>query len=74
MTILDCINCWDTPCSCGYNYISWSNNQINELIKTLKIVKDFKKENKYEIKLSEKEDIIDAFNNFKKNSYYKYNK
>ena len=73
MSMSDCINCWDTPCTCGYNYISWGDSQIDGLIKTLRIVKDFKKQNKHEIKLSERDDIRNAFNNFRKNSYYKYN-
>ena len=74
MAMSDCDNCWDTPCTCGFDYISWTDNNINDLIKVLKIVRDFKKENKHEIELSEENDIRNAFNNFKKNSYYKYNK
>jgi len=23
MSLSDCIKCWDTPCSCGYDYRDW---------------------------------------------------
>jgi len=34
----DCIKCYDTPCTCGYKYQSWSTKNIQDLIKVLQNV------------------------------------
>jgi hypothetical protein len=31
MALSDCVKCWDTPCSCGYGYRSWSLPQLVSL-------------------------------------------
>ena len=30
-----CINCWETPCCCGLEYLSWGENRIQEHIEML---------------------------------------
>ncbi len=32
MSLSDCIKCWSTPCTCGFDYRNWSNSQKNELV------------------------------------------
>ncbi len=27
MSMSDCIKCWDTPCSCGYDYRHWTKEK-----------------------------------------------
>jgi hypothetical protein len=28
MALSDCIKCWDTPCTCGYKYDSWTIEKL----------------------------------------------
>ncbi len=35
MSLSDCSKCWDTPCRCGYGYLSWSEKAIDDFIDTL---------------------------------------
>lgn len=28
MSLSDCEKCWDTPCTCGYKYESWSPQEL----------------------------------------------
>ena len=35
MSLSDCPRCWDTPCSCGYEYGSWSSDRIYQHIAIL---------------------------------------
>lgn len=44
MRLRDCEKCWETPCGCGYQYRTWSDYGINDLIKTLQAVKKAKKD------------------------------
>ena len=32
MGISDCLKCWDTPCSCGWEYKSWHKKGFSEFI------------------------------------------
>ena len=27
MAMSDCVKCWDTPCSCGWDYRTWSQEK-----------------------------------------------
>ncbi len=27
MSMSDCVKCWDTPCTCGYDYREWSKKR-----------------------------------------------
>jgi hypothetical protein len=31
MAMSDCEKCWDTPCTCGYDYETWDTSKIVEL-------------------------------------------
>ncbi len=35
MSLSDCPECWNTPCSCGYEYKGWSNADIVHLMLVL---------------------------------------
>jgi hypothetical protein len=39
MAMSDCANCWDTPCTCGYDYTDRDLKYIDDLIQTLQWVK-----------------------------------
>jgi hypothetical protein len=41
----DCIKCWDTPCTCGWDYRNWSADKLKEQIDILQKVKQFKEYN-----------------------------
>ena len=45
MALSDCINCWDTPCTCGWSYLVWDNERIQRLIETLGLVLAYKNSN-----------------------------
>ena len=32
MSMSDCLKCWETPCSCGYDYRHLTDSQFNEFI------------------------------------------
>ncbi len=38
MSMSDCEKCWDTPCTCGWDYKDWSITQLKEQIKMLQKV------------------------------------
>lgn len=35
MGMSDCIKCWDTPCTCGYQYECWSIGGLQQQIEML---------------------------------------
>lgn len=35
MSLSDCEKCWNTPCTCGYDYRTWSVKQLEQQIKML---------------------------------------
>ena len=39
MSMSDCVECWETPCVCGYGYRDWDDESIDDLIDTLNAVK-----------------------------------
>lgn len=41
MAMSDCIKCWDTPCTCGYEY---RNMQVNARIKRAAVILGVKPE------------------------------
>lgn len=43
MALSDCVNCWDTPCTCGWNWLFWSDARLEEMVKTLNGVIQFKR-------------------------------
>jgi len=38
MSLSDCPKCWNTPCTCGYEYEDWSIERLQELIDILQQV------------------------------------
>jgi hypothetical protein len=49
MSMSDCPKCWDTPCTCGHDYESWSEERILEQIEMLKrVLKEIRKNKKKE--------------------------
>lgn len=38
MSLSDCEKCWDTPCTCGFEYILRSSKYIKDQIKMLQKV------------------------------------
>ena len=34
----DCPNCWNTPCTCGYEYRDWDIKDIETMIRNLSTV------------------------------------
>ena len=38
MSLSDCEKCWNTPCTCGHYYMSWSEEAIKKQIKMLQDV------------------------------------
>ncbi len=35
MALSDCIECWCTPCECGYEYSNWAKKGKDELVKAV---------------------------------------
>jgi hypothetical protein len=35
MSLSDCEKCWDTPCTCGWDYREWTVGQLEAQIKML---------------------------------------
>lgn len=33
MSMSDCIHCWDTPCTCGYDYLYHTPQRLAEIAK-----------------------------------------
>lgn len=35
MSLGNCPECWDTPCTCGHMYSSWSYSELKQLVKVI---------------------------------------
>lgn len=42
MSMTDCIKCWDTPCTCGYDYRNWDVKRLKSIIDVMQKVLDEK--------------------------------
>lgn len=38
MALSDCVDCWDTPCTCGSDYQSWTQERLLKQIEMLQRV------------------------------------
>ena len=38
MAMSDCEKCWNTPCTCGWDYIDWSRTALRKQILLLKAI------------------------------------
>lgn len=39
MSLSDCPECWDTPCTCGYGYRKWSVSKLDSHVNMLECVR-----------------------------------
>ncbi len=44
MSLSDCIHCWDTPCTCGWEYRNWSVDALEKHVAMFNKVLFFKKQ------------------------------
>jgi hypothetical protein len=42
MSMSDCSQCWSTPCECGHDYQSWTEQRLREQLVMLQRVLDSK--------------------------------
>jgi hypothetical protein len=45
MSLSDCIKCWDSPCTCGWEYRDWSIKALTNHVKTFALIIAFKRQN-----------------------------
>lgn len=45
MSLSDCQKCWDTPCTCGWDYRFWNIERLNKQIKMLDMLRLWKSHN-----------------------------
>ncbi len=64
MSLNDCPHCWQTLCTCGYEYRFWGDSCIDDLIDTLKAVKKTKKVK--DIFTAEDKDFCEKVRQYKK--------
>ena len=65
MSMSDCERCWNTPCTCGWDYRSWHIEAINSQIRMLQIVRDFRMSHPNSVKKLHPDDekaFIDCIN------------
>jgi hypothetical protein len=44
MALSDCIHCWDTPCTCGWDYRNWSIEALEKHAQLFLRILEFKKQ------------------------------
>lgn len=49
MSLSDCEKCWNTPCTCGYEYRNWSIPELQKQIKMLQTVLEGRRKEAFEI-------------------------
>lgn len=49
MAMSDCEKCWDTPCSCGWQYRTWTIQRLKEEQRLIQYYIDISKEVSNEI-------------------------
>ncbi|KKK72388.1 hypothetical protein LCGC14_2904380 [marine sediment metagenome] len=44
MSLSDCAKCWDTPCTCGWEYRNYSLENLEKLIRRMDLIIEFKEQ------------------------------
>jgi hypothetical protein len=45
LSLSGCAKCWDTPCTCGWDYRHWGVDNLEEHIQILQKILQYKREN-----------------------------
>ena len=42
MSLADCMKCWDTPCTCGWDYRTYSRQALEDKIELFRLILKYK--------------------------------
>ena len=72
MALSDCLKCWDTPCTCGWEYRNYPISALKKWVRLFQTIIDFKQRNpdhKFSTRFAEPETeddkkFMDCMNDF----------